>query len=160
MRLRLRVCFPLVIVLGVLVARGQDAPSSNAQSSKIAEVRKPERKPDQVITNDPIARLAVRREPLRVMATPVAQTATAEDTTKKVEEIALVEQQIRDKQRKIAFLMRLFVDDERRFLSDPGNASVDPAVAERRRYEQDELRWETAELAKLKARRTEMTAAR
>jgi hypothetical protein len=94
------------------------------------------------------------------MATPVAQTATAEDTTKKVEEIALVEQQIRDKQRKIAFLMRLFVDDERRFLSDPGNASVDPAVAERRRYEQDELRWETAELAKLKARRTEMTAAR
>jgi hypothetical protein len=56
--------------------------------------------------------------------------------------------------------MRLFVDDERAFLNDPENAPVNGAAAERRQYEQDELRWETAELAKMKARLREITAGR
>ena len=79
---------------------------------------------------------------------------------RKAAEIALVEQQIREKQKRIAFLLRLFVYDERTFLNDPGNAAVVGAAAERRQYEQDELKWETAELAKLKAREREMTAGR
>jgi hypothetical protein len=44
------------------------------------------------------------------------------------------------------------VNDEQAFLRDPGNTKADPVAVERRQYEQDELRWETAELAKLKAR--------
>ena len=45
--------------------------------------------------------------------------------------------------------MKLFVDDEKEFLKRGGAAEADPVVRERRRYEQDELRWEAAEAAKL-----------
>ena len=79
-----------------------------------------------------------------------------DEAAKKAAEIALVEKQIKDKQKRITLLMRLFVDDEQTFLRDPGNAAVDGAAVERRQYEQDELQWETAELAKLKAREEEL----
>jgi hypothetical protein len=50
------------------------------------------------------------------------------------------------------------VNDEKAFVIDPSNANADALVtAERRQYEQDELRWETAELAKFKARLKELT---
>jgi hypothetical protein len=78
----------------------------------------------------------------------------------KAAEIVSIEQQIKDKQKRIVLLMRLFVEDERAFVNEPANVKVETAVAERRRYEQDELHWETAELARLKARLRELTASR
>ena len=91
---------------------------------------------------------------------PATQDAngTADDTAKKAAEIASLQQQIQDKTKKIAFLMRLFVNDERPFLNDPSNQSVDGAIQDRRKYEQDELLYETAELAKLKNRLNQLTA--
>jgi len=124
-------------------------------------VPKPARKPDQVITNDSIALLAVRRA-APVIVAPAAEAtkkdeaAAADEAAKKAAEIASVEKQIKDKQQRITLLMRLFVDDEQTFLRDPANTQADPAAVERRQYEQDELRWETAELAKLKARWEEL----
>jgi hypothetical protein len=85
-------------------------------------------------------------------------SAEANETACKAAEIASVEQQIKDKQKRIVLLLRLFVEDERGFVNDPSNVNVDSTVAERRRYEQDELHWETAELARLKAVRAQMTA--
>ena len=168
MKLRLCAYFPIVVlggvvfafVLGPTRACGQEVPaSSDTKQENLKVVPKPTRKPDWVTTNDPIALLAVRREP----SAGVAGSLETKDSggsaagVKKAAEIALVEQQIREKQKRIAFLLRLFVDDERTFLNDPGNAAVVGAAAERRQYEQDELKWETAELAKLKAREREMT---
>jgi hypothetical protein len=147
-------------------AQSQEVPAGSA-NSKTAEVAKPVRKPDWVATSDPIALLAVRRE--ASVARDVADASgsasgaaglRAEETARKAAEIALLEQQIREKQKRITLLMRLFVDDERAFLNDPENAPVNGAAAERRQYEQDELRWETAELAKMKARLREITAGR
>lgn len=121
-------------------------------------VAKPVRKPDQVITNDPIALLSVKRPPLITATTaPVApigakeETAIAGESAKKGAEIAALEQQIKDKQKRITLLMRLFVKDEQEFLKNPSGAA-DPFAEERRKYEQDELRWETAELAKMRER--------
>ena len=55
--------------------------------------------------------------------------------------------------------MRLFVADERRFLNDPANQNVPEAAHDERRYEQDELLWETGELARLKHRLNDIKAA-
>ncbi len=159
------------LALSALAALGagawaQDVPADrDSQKIQSPAVVKPKRKSDQMLTNDPIALLAVRRE--SVVATDVVSVKNAnenpllaDETARKAAEIASLEQRIRDKQKRIVLLMRLFVQDERAFLNDPGNPNVDAASAERRRYEQDELRWETAELAQLKARLREITAAR
>jgi len=144
---------------------GQDAlPHGDSTSEHLQHVAKPERKADQVVTEDPIALLAVRHDhdEMRSAETPTPRPSDpiANETARKAAEIALLEQQIRDKQKRITLLMRLFVEDEQKFLNDPGNPAVDAASAERRRYEQQELLWETAELARLKTKRAGFTAAR
>ena len=86
--------------------------------------------------------------------------ATAEDADKKAAQIAALEKQIQDKQKKILLLMRLFVTDEQEFLRNPGDSQVDREIKERRQSEQEELHAETAGLALLKAKLNELTAAR
>jgi len=126
-------------------------PAQAGQNRNMTTVPKPTRKPDQVITNDPIALLAVRRaEP--VTAAPTAEAAQEDPAAA----IADLTKQIRDKQERIILLMWLFVADEKAFLVNPWNQQVDEAVKKRRQYEQDELLWETAELAKLKERLEEL----
>ena len=126
----------------------------------------PVRKTDWVRTDDPLALLAVgdaedfKGAPLRggsalpetsnavsVMSAPVRGEAA-----KKGEELAAIEKQIVEKQKRIALLMRLFVNDEPAFLIDPTNKDVETAVRERRKYEQDELLFESAEIARLRAK--------
>ena len=87
-------------------------------------------------------------------------SATAEDADKKAAQIAALEKQIQDKQKKILPLMRLFVTDEQEFLRNPGDSQVDREIKERRQSEQEELHAETAGLAQLKAKLNELTAAR
>jgi hypothetical protein len=137
-------------------AQSADTRASSDPKQGSATVTKPVRKTEQVVTDDSIALLAVRRTPATAVASAAADGKTNSDwaldeAEKKTEETAL-QQQIKDKQKRIALLMRLFVDDEKAFVVDPANGNADPVVAERRRYEQDELRWETAEVGKLKAR--------
>lgn len=55
--------------------------------------------------------------------------------------------------------MRLFVNDEKKYVIDPTNPQVDPAIKERRKYEQDELLYKTAKLANLKAQREQFATA-
>jgi hypothetical protein len=162
----LRRTYPPFLVLAALIAsvpspvRCQEVAADARQSAATNTVVKPTRKVDQVATNDPIAVLAMRR-PVAEAASgglPDRDSLEASETTRKAAEIASVEQQIKDKQKRIVLLMRLFVEDERGFVNDPSNVNVDATVAERRRYEQDELHWETAELARLKAVRAKMTA--
>jgi hypothetical protein len=149
--------FALLGGCGRVHAQSQDTATASDSKQASVVVEKPVRKPDQVLTNDSIALLAVSRTAAATVASAAVDTKsggklTLNESERKEEEIATLEQQIKDKQKRIALLMRLFVDDEKAFLIDPGNANADPAVAERRRYEQDELRWETAELGKLRAR--------
>ncbi len=142
-------------------AQTEDKPARTEKAQTSSGPQKPVRKPDTVITNDAIVRLAERSSPRTVEppaadpATVVAakgSRATAEDTPQRKAEIAALEKQIKDKQRRVELLMRLFLADEQAFLKDPLNPNEDPATQERRRYEQDELRWETAEVARLQAR--------
>jgi hypothetical protein len=109
-----------------------------------------------VTTNDPISLLVVRRARRTGPETTTAgsavtggQAAAGDLEARKAGEIAVLEKRVREKQERIALLMKLFVDDEKEFLKHGGAAEADPVVRERRRYEQDELRWETAEAAKL-----------
>jgi len=163
MRPRLRAWFPLVVAMWVpagLWAQNPDNTASEATQVKDARaVQRPVRKPDQVITNDTIGLLAVRRAPrilpAEVAAVPAAapnEGAAADAATKRAAEMASLEKEVKDRQRRVALLMKLFVNDEKEFLKCGGAAEADPAVQERRKYEQDELRWETAELAKVTAR--------
>jgi hypothetical protein len=150
MRRCLRVCFPAVMLLSIgscLWAQEQTVGAATAQGAK--KVVAPARKNDQVITDDPIALLAVQRDASSVAQTtkPTADTRPDADTA-----LGSLEKLIKEKQSRIVLLLRLFVDDEKKFVMDPTNPAVDAAAKERRKYEQDELLYETAELAKLKAR--------
>jgi hypothetical protein len=171
MKIRRGLYFSFVLMSGVVCgcvavsARCQQVPASSSQNPTIVDVPKPVRKADQVVTNDPIALLAVRHESNERIADAGTNAGApdalrAEEKARKVGEIASLEQQIREKTKRITLLLRLFVDDERTFLHDPANAQVAGPAAERRQYEQDELKWETAELAKLEGRLREITAAR
>lgn len=163
MQLFLRIfllCLLFFVLLGGCAgvrAQTQDPSSSaSANGTKSVVVPKPVRKPDRVTTDDSIALLAVRRTPGTVAPARLESGGVGSAEAQRAPEIAELQQQIKDKQKRIALLMRLFVEDERQFVIDPGNVTADPAAAERRKYEQDELRWETAELAKLKARLEEL----
>jgi len=162
--MRRRFVYGLILLSVPAGLRAQNPDNSanvaQAASAKVT-VSKPVRRSDQVITNDTIGLLAVRRTP-RVMPAPAMEALAPKDDgaatnaeARKAAEIASLEKQIRDKQKRIALLMKLFVNDEKEFLKYQGAAEADPAAQERRRYEQDELRWETAELAKLQARLAE-----
>lgn len=162
------VCFSLPLLSAFLACAPcplscQETPAGTTGATVANAVAKPTRKPDQVVTNDPIALLAMRGPTARTIPAAGPQdssSSSANETARQTVEIASVEQQIKDKQKRIVFLMRLFVEDERGFVNDPANTNVDPAAVERRRYEQDELHWETAELARLKAQLRELTASR
>lgn len=78
---------------------------------------------------------------------------------KPVETAAGIEAQIVEKQKRLALLLRLFAEDERKFLNDPTNPNADPSTRERRKYEQDELLHETAEIARLRRRAEELRVA-
>jgi hypothetical protein len=126
----------------------------------------PARKTDWVRTDDPIALLAVGDAedfkgatlrdgsalPEKAKAVSTVNTPVRGDAAKKSEEIAAIEKQILEKQKRIALLMRLFVNDEPAFLIDPTKKDVEAAVRERRKYEQDELLFESAEIARLRAK--------
>jgi hypothetical protein len=163
--MKLRVCFFLALLPALLVCAssqlsGQEVTAETKPTAAANPVSKPTRTPHQVVSNDPIVLLAMPSPATGAASSARVQdteTSGANETARKAAEIASVEQQIKDKQKRIVFLMRLFVEDERAFVNDPANMNVEPAVAERRRYEQDELHWETAELARLKARLRELT---
>ena len=154
---------------GVVCARQEPKGVEPAVNQKqIANVQTdstmaPVRKTDWVRTDDPIALLAVgdaedfKGAPLRGgSALPETSKAVSApvrgEAAKKSEEIAAIERQIVEKQKRIALLMRLFVNDEPAFLTDPTNKDVEAAVRERRNYEQDELLFESAEIARLRAK--------
>jgi hypothetical protein len=157
MRRCLRVCFPAVMLLVGTGLRAQEPGAGAAGTVNTTKVVAPTRKTDQVLTDDPIALLAVRRDAGGVAG---ETKATADTTAFTGTDVALLEKQIKEKQSHIVLLLRLFVDDEKKFVTDPTNPAVDAATKERRKYEQDELLWETAELAKLKARWEELKAGR
>jgi hypothetical protein len=151
-------CWVALSVSAGLRAQNPDHPmgAEQTRSASGAVVSRPVRKTDSVTTNDSISLLVGRRAPRTVPQSTEAGSAGAGDeaaagdlAARKAREIAILEKQVREKQERIALLMKLFVDDEKEFLKRGGAAEADPVVRERRRYEQDELRWEAAEAAKL-----------
>ena len=166
MPLSLRVCS--LILTGVLSASGSGWAQTKGQAG--ADKKMPQAEGLQgtpvkrapVPSDDSIVRLAVKpaQQPSVAADTAKASGATPEDITKKAAEIASLEKQIQDKQKKILLLMQLFVYDEQGFLRDPGSHQADPELRERRQSEQNELHEETAKLAQLKTRLNELTAAR
>jgi hypothetical protein len=155
-------------------AQSQATPSEAATLVNVSGPKKPVHKLNEVPTTDSVVLLGAKwlaaspgegvapgKPPAEVAApVPTDGDATAETTAKKAAEIVSLEKQIRDNMIRITLLMRLFVNDEKPFIVDPANPKGDEATQDRRKYEQDELLWETAELAKLKARLNAITAAK
>jgi hypothetical protein len=139
-----RAYFPLLVALSFRFAPAQQQPATQ---------QKPKHKSDQLLTTDPIALLAVKRQAGEARPAGAAAPAVAlpTDETSRKAALATIDKQIKDKQDQIILLMRWFVDDEQKFVIDPTNSQVDPSTKERRKYEQ--VAYETAELAKLKAKR-------
>ena len=167
MKPSLRALFPLCVVTLSMSAfswaqiqQNQDKAAGPTQSPTTSGPQKPKHKLNEVVTDDSIALLSVRRASRQIEAPKTGQatlaaketSATPEEMAKRDAEIAALRKQIKDKQVRIEFLMRVFVKDEHAFLLVPGTPVDDPEILERVRYEQDELLWETAELARLKTR--------
>lgn len=168
----------VVGICGVARAQSQNSPGDGAKKTDASRPQRPVHKLNEVPTTDSVVLLGVKRAgtgavesvggaqngagPAQAASAPKLNipVAATDDPEKKAAEIASLQKQIQDKMKRITFLMRLFVDDEKAFIVDPANPKGDGASQERRKYEQDELLWETAELARLKARLNEITAAR
>ncbi|MGB7847559.1 MAG: hypothetical protein WBL63_18240 [Candidatus Acidiferrum sp.] len=172
LRVLVRFVFFVIVAAVVMVCEGvwaqnPEKPAEPAKTQKPSGPKKPKRASGWVNTNDSIVGLAARGAPREAAAEAAKSTSAeskeasgaVEEPASKAAEIAVVEKQIQEKQKQIVLLMRLFVKDERPFLNDPGNANGDSAAQERRKYEQDELLWETAELARLRGRLQQLTAA-
>jgi hypothetical protein len=147
----------------VLLATSATPYLANAQNENPAPTaQKPVRKPGRIPSDDSVVLLArhiPQENPVPAMKPSSVAARPVDETHKKAAEIIYLESQIQAKTERIYFLMRLFVTDERRFLNDPANQNVPEAVHDERRYEQDELLWETAEIARLKHRLNEIKAA-
>jgi len=70
-----------------------------------------------------------------------------------------LEHQIKEKQRRIELLMRMFVLDEQAFLMDPSGQSEDEEVRAKRKFEQEELLQQGKDIARLRTRLDLLTAA-
>ena len=92
------------------------------------------------------------RQPCRGEPATRAPAEAPQDPEKRKAEIAALEQQIKEKQRKIQLLMRMFVLDEEAFLKDPSGQSEEEETRAKRRFEQEELLQEGKEVARLRAR--------
>jgi hypothetical protein len=153
-----RLSLPLLF----LAASAAPYPAGAQNENPAPTAQKPVRKPDRTPTDDSVVLLAVhisQEKPAPVVKPASLALRSADETHQKAAEIIYLESQIQEKTERIYFLMRLFVTDERRFLNDPANQNVPEAVHDQRRYEQDELLWETAEVARLKHRLNEIKAA-
>jgi hypothetical protein len=169
-----RACLPILLLAGVLNmcevcwAQNPEKTAETPTSQKKSGPQKPTRDTGWVTTNDPVALLSVQKAP-RIVEAPATDaaglaegkgaSATEDESARRAAEIASVEKQIQDKQKRIALLMRLFVKDERPFLNNPEGTAAETTAQEQRKYEQNELLYETAELAKLTAKLEELTAA-
>jgi hypothetical protein len=154
-------------------AQSQNTSGDETKLVNLSRPKQPVQQVNEVPTTDPVVLLGVQRtaatsgegavpgKPAEVAPlVPAGGDVIIEDTKKKAAEIASLEEQIQDKMKRIALLMRLFVNDEKSFIVDPAHPQTDKSAQDRRKYEQDELLWETAELAKLKARLNAKTAVR
>ena len=152
----LSVCLAAILCFSpALRAQTQDTPSSTAKPRTPAPVKKPVHKTRMLKSNDPIIHLGDRPAspaPQPQPAAPNDAAAHPSDPAQRQAEIAALEKEIRDRKHKVELLMRLFVTDEKAFLLNPTNPNEDAATREQRRYEQDELHYETAEVARLQAR--------
>jgi hypothetical protein len=156
-----------MILLGVLSVPG----GSWAQTkNKPPDVKEPRiaagtggtlvKKPP-VITDDDISLLAVR-PPAKSAETLKAEAATdpaakesagvPQDPENRKTEILVLEHQIKEKQRQIELLMRMFVPDEQAFLKDPSGQSEGEEARAKRKFEQEELLQKAKEIAQLRTR--------
>jgi len=110
-------------------------------------------KKSPVTTDDDIAKLTVRK-PNKPAPMLVAKSMDAPmiDPDKAEAEIAALRKEIKDKQRKLELLMKMFVTDEQPFIRNPSGQSGEDDLQMKRRYEQEELRQQAAEIGRLRAR--------
>ena len=120
-----------------------------------------------VVTDDDIAKLTVRKRSA-APETLVAKSnvgagvdvfSAAADPEKAQAELAALRQQLKDKQKQLELLMNMFVTDEQMFIRNPNGQSGEDDAQMKRRFEQEELRQEAAEIAKLRTRVESMTKA-
>ena len=169
----LRASFPRIFFLAVAGllsvpggswAQGKDKEPKVAGARLVDGTKGTPVKARPVITDDDICLLAARAPAKPTGNTkagaPGAKSAViAQDAEKTKAEIAALQVQIKEKQRKIELLMQMFVTDERPFLNDPSGQNGDADAQAKRRYEQEELREQTAEIAQLRTRLEVLTAA-
>lgn len=114
-----------------------------------------------VITDDDISLLAVRApaKPTETLNAEAAKDAAAkesagvpQDPEDRKTEILALEHQVKEKQRQIELLMRIFVCDEQAFLKDPSGQLEDDDARAKRKFEQEELLEKAKEIAQLRTR--------
>jgi len=145
--------FPVAV--GLFLLSSANAQDSSAQATNAANAPKPlprQVQPAPARTNTP----PVPQPVSFVEKTPPAPAA--QDAAAKTAEIIALQKQIKDKQKHIELLMRLFATDERRFLLSPTDAQEDPATQARIRAEQEELRAESTACSRLQSRLDVLTS--
>ena len=120
-----------------------------------------------VVTDDDIAKLTVLKqnkpeETLLAKNNAITKTdafSLAKDPAKANAELAALRQEVKDKQRNLELLMKMFVTDEQTFIRNPSGQSGEDDAQMKRRFEQEELRQEAAKIGQLRDRLESLTKA-
>ena len=165
-RLLMTILLGCMSVCAVCRAQNKDKPPDAKLPSIDGEVKGTAVKKSPPRTDDDIALLAPRTAGNSAQSGEKAGEAASkesatvpQDPEKRKTEIASLEQQIKEKQKKIELLMRMFVVDEEAFLKDPSGQSEEQEARAKRKYEQDELLREGKEIAQLRTRLAQITPA-
>ena len=120
-----------------------------------------------VATDDDIAKLTVRKQsnPEETLlaknntTTKTEALSIADDPEKATAQLAALRQELKDKQRNLELLMKMFVTDEQAFIRNPSGQSGEDEAQMKRRFEQEELRQEAAKIRELRDRLESLTNA-
>jgi hypothetical protein len=162
MKLLLRICTALLLVL--VTVSGGSCQAQSKPKAKLVAAR-------DFAATDSTGGTMVKKAPVSsqdeivvlqtdAAARPAASvlTGSSEKAAITEAEIALLRQQLKDKQKKVELLMRMFNTDERQFLIDPSGQTGDGDAVAKRRFEQEELRRTAAEVAALRGKLEPLTA--
>jgi hypothetical protein len=141
-------CVPVVARAQSNSQRPDDTSTRAADGAGGTMVKKP-----PVTTDDDIAKLTVRKpsEPAPLLVAKRVEAPVGDPEKAKAEMVAL-RQEIKQRQRKLELLMKMFVTDEQAFIRNPSGQTGDDDLQMKRRYEQEELRQEAAVIGQLRTR--------
>lgn len=163
----------VVLAVGCIATAGACMSQSRPEPVPVKQVVRPYEltgtkvRKNPAVTKDAVALIEPVKENQASLVAKEQDAATAgaellspaQMQEKRAREIVAAQKELQEMQKRVEFLMHMFVEDERPFLIDPSGQPVGAETGAKLHAEQEELRKVTAQVAVLKARLDALVAA-